>query len=79
MTLQMMLLKKMTQKTEQIINDIDNARAKVNTDVKIQSYYEVNNDSIMLEIGNKVNNLSINTSGNISDISEDIKKNIMSI
>jgi len=68
----------MFEKTEHMMNVIDNARAKVNTDVNIKEM-EVNNDHIMLEIGNRVNNLSINTSGKLADISEDIKKNIMSI
>jgi len=73
-----MLLKWLMKKTNQVMNEVEKARNKVNTDVKINVYTNIN-DSVFTDIEIKVDNMSSNTSYKMLDISENIAKNIMSI
>jgi len=71
-------MKKVNEKTAHIINVIDNTKLNVYTNVNIKEI-ELDNDVIMMDVGKKVDNLSSYTLNKLSDISENMVKNIMSI
>jgi len=72
-------LKLVDEKTNQVMNEIENAGKKVNQ-LNFNINYKTDiNDAMIIDIENKVDNMSSNTSDKMSDISENIAKNIMSI
>jgi len=66
------------EKTTQVMNEVEIARKKINLDVNINVNTNFN-EAMIIDIENKVDNMSSHTSDRLSDISENIAKNIMSI
>jgi len=72
-------MKLVDEKTNQVMNEVEIARQKVNN-IQVNINMNANiNEAMIIDIENKVENLSTNTSDKMSDISENIAKNIMSI
>jgi len=73
-------LKLVDEKTIQVMIEVENARKKYANNSEFNIYMKANiNEAMIIDIENKVDNMSSNTSDKMSDISENIAKNIMSI